>query len=226
MATWKKIILSGSNAELGSLKITGVTSGSIFSGSFVGDGSGITGISSAPSYQIKGNDGSTVTFNPSTNTQLFTTSSQHGFSFGVSGTAEKTITLTTPQGLRTTDSPTFNNLTISGDLNVLGSVVELQVTNLNVEDKFILLNSGSTTGDAGIIASSGSVGQGVALGWDNSADRWGVQQVTKLASNAVTLAPEAYLSYVIDVDGGLTDLINYRRNGNIKIESGDVFIYS
>jgi hypothetical protein len=226
MPTWKKIVVSGSNAELGSLKITGVTSGSIFSGSFVGDGSGITGITAAPSYQIKGNDNSTITFNPSTNTQLFTTASQHGFSFGVSGTTEKTITLTTPQGLRTTDSPTFTNLTISGDLTVLGSVVELQVTNVNIEDKFILLNSGSTTGDAGIIASSGSVGQGVALGWDNSADRWGVQQVTKLASNAVTLAPEAYLSYVIDVDGGLTDLITYRRNGNIKIESGDVYIYS
>ena len=44
MATWNKIILSGSNAELASLKIDGIISGSIFSGSFVGDGSGLTGI--------------------------------------------------------------------------------------------------------------------------------------------------------------------------------------
>lgn len=226
MATWQKIIVSGSAAELGSLKVTGTTSGSTFSGSFVGDGSGLTGITTAPSYTIAANDGSSVTFNPSTNTQLFTTASSHGFSFGVSGTTQKIITLTTPQNLRTVDSPTFNNMTINGDLTVLGSVVELQVTNLNVEDKFILLNSGSTVGDAGIIASSGSIGQGVAFGWDNSADRWGFQQVTKLASTATVLAPEAYVSYVIDVDGGLTDLVGYRKNGNIKIESGQIYIYA
>lgn len=44
MATWNKIIVSGSNAELSSLKIDGTTSGSIFSGSFVGDGTGISNI--------------------------------------------------------------------------------------------------------------------------------------------------------------------------------------
>jgi hypothetical protein len=47
MPTWNKIILSGSNAELSALKIDGITSGSIFSGSFVGDGSGITNVQSA-----------------------------------------------------------------------------------------------------------------------------------------------------------------------------------
>ena len=226
MAIWRKVIVSGSSAELSGLTVSGIVSGSVFSGSFVGDGSGLSGISNAPSYVINANDGSSVTFDPSSNTQRFTTGSSHGFNFGVSGTTEKIITLSTPQALRSTDSPTFANMTISGDLTVLGNVVELQVTNLNVEDKFILLNSGSTSGDAGIIASSGSLGQGVAFGWDNSADRWGFQQVTKLAGSATVLAPEAYSAYIIDVDGGLSELTNYRKNGNIKIESGEIFIYA
>ena len=61
------------------------------------------------------------------------------------------------QGLATSDNVTFatvtttGDVTIAGDLNVTGDTVQAQVTNLNVEDKFILLNSGSTSGDAGIV---------------------------------------------------------------------------
>ena len=47
------------------------------------------------------------------------------------------------------DSPTFANLTITGDLNVTGTtnttVTNIQTENLNVEDQFILLNSGALT---------------------------------------------------------------------------------
>ena len=54
-------------------------------------------------------------------------------------------------GLQAGDSPQFTNLTVSGDLTVTGNTFEAQVTNLNVEDRLILLNSGSTGGDVGII---------------------------------------------------------------------------
>ena len=39
--------------------------------------------------------------------------------------------------LGTDDSPSFTNLTVNGDLTVTGNTFEAQVSNLNVEDKFI-----------------------------------------------------------------------------------------
>jgi len=47
MAEWKKVIVSGSNAELNKLVVDTHISASLFSGSFVGDGSGLTGLTSA-----------------------------------------------------------------------------------------------------------------------------------------------------------------------------------
>ena len=44
MATWKKIIVSGSTADLANINVDNIVSASTFSGSFVGDGSGLTGI--------------------------------------------------------------------------------------------------------------------------------------------------------------------------------------
>ena len=46
MAEWKKIIVSGSTAELSKIVVDGHVSASLFSGSFVGDGTGLTGVSS------------------------------------------------------------------------------------------------------------------------------------------------------------------------------------
>ena len=47
MPNWKKVITSGSSAELQSLNVTAAVTASSFSGSFVGDGSGLTGLSAA-----------------------------------------------------------------------------------------------------------------------------------------------------------------------------------
>ena len=44
MPNWKKVITSGSNAELNKLVVDTQVSASLFSGSFYGDGSGLTGI--------------------------------------------------------------------------------------------------------------------------------------------------------------------------------------
>lgn len=363
MPLWKKVIVSGSAAQLASLNLdtaltpanggtglqassasgipvgTGVNgyallesngtgavvrtvgaravnmSGS-FSGSFIGDGSGLSGISSAPTFKLSGSiDG--VNFDASTDTLAFTTGSSHGFDVSMSFVAtRKTIWLNTPQALRTTSTPTFGGLnstgpitgstlrliganggtgnkvaifgtddfvvsqsidarvwgatlidgagaatrlayysdadtitsnaalttdgttvtingstfgadvTVAGNLTVLGTVVQLEITNLNIEDRFIYMNSGSITGDAGIVIGSGSLGNGVAFGFDESAARWGIQQTTLLTLSSSVLAPEAYLAAVFDVDGGQS-LTNYStRNGNIRIESGEIYIYA
>ena len=74
-------------------------------------------------------------------------------------------------GLQVADSPTFTNLTLTGDLTVQGTRTELNVANLNVEDQFILLNSGSATGDVGIIfggADTTGINTGSAIFYDDS----------------------------------------------------------
>ena len=67
------------------------------------------------------------------------------------------------------------NVTVTGNLNVTGDTIQAQVSNINVEDRFILLNSGSTTGDSGIVfgGSDGSANQGSGIFWDSPANIFG-----------------------------------------------------
>ena len=64
-----------------------------------------------------------------------------------------------------------NDLVVTGDLIVSGDTTTLNVANLNVEDKFILLNSGSNSGDGGIIVQTDN-NLGAGLGYDDSDQRW------------------------------------------------------
>jgi len=131
------------------------------------------------------------------------------------------------QDVGTGDSPTFTNLTLSGDLTVNGSTTTVNTANLLVEDRFILVNSGSNaTGDGGLVVGSGSLQSGSTFIWDDSADRWGTQHDTQLKHDATTSAPEAYASlYVLTANTGST---TYGVKGNIKTDdtTGDIFIYS
>ena len=127
-------------------------------------------------------------------------------------------------GLKTGDSPTFSSLTLTGDLTVQGTTTSIETANLLVEDKFILLNSGSANPDqGGIIIDEGS-GTGHAFIYNNSAARFGF--TSSLASNATTVTPDAFASAVIDIDAGHADIAEYQKNGNIKTDSGVVYIYS
>lgn len=66
-----------------------------------------------------------------------------------------------------------NNLVVTGDLTVNGTTTTINTTNVLVEDKFILLASGSTAGtDAGLIVQNNVAGTGFAFGYDTSDDRW------------------------------------------------------
>ena len=305
---------NGSGQILRNFAVGVIISGS-FSGSFFGDGSGLTGVSSAPTFKLSGSSAG-VDFDASTDTLLFTTASVHGFDMSMSFSGlNKRISLVTPQDLRSTARPTFlginggqisgstlnlsamnggtgnnvvivdaNNFLVSqsidarvwgsslvdgsgsanrlafwsdpntvvsdanltyngtllsvngstfgqdvviaGDLTVLGTVVQLQITNLNIEDRFIYLNSGSVTGDGGLVVASGSLGNGVAFGFDDSAARWGIQQSTLMTLSSSALAPEAWMAAVVDVDGGQT-LFNYHnRSGNIVISGSEIYIYA
>lgn len=82
---------------------------------------------------------------------------------------------------------------IAGDLIVQGTTTSIQTANLNVEDQFILLNSGSTSGDGGIIVQTGASGVGTALFYDDDTQRWGLTGLDGTSWNETDESPEQYL---------------------------------
>ena len=108
------------------------------------------------------------------------------------------------------------SLTVAGDLTVNGTTTTVNSTNLNIEDKFILLSSGSTSGnDAGLVID----GQGASFGWDESQNRWAFD-FSGATFDQATITSDAYAAAVVTSDDA-----NYRKNGNIRIESDEVYIY-
>lgn len=286
MAVWKKVIVSGSNAELlavtasqgivvgasssfagynriGTNQSNTVLSGS-FTGSFVGDGAGLTGLVST--LGITGSDSSTgtvslktqnLTITGATN-EIDTTVSGQTVTIGLvdnpvitgditiggntisSSTAtaielngsdvevrgDLTVTGNDIKSNGGTTAITLNGanvsvpgtLTVSGDLTVNGDLTYLNVANLAVEDKFILLNSGSANPDeAGLVVDTGN-GIGYAFAFDAGESRWGFSG--SFDSSTTSFAPDAYVAAVVT-----TDIPAYQKVGNMRIESGEIYIY-
>ena len=158
----------------------------------------------------------------------------------LSSPAQGTIRLATngvntdvDSGLQAADSPTFagltltgaatgTNLTLSGDLKVNGTVTNINTSDLNIEDKFILLNSGSASGNSGIIAQNSSTnGVGSALYFDDSENRWSLDYAGANANTDSVTADARLAAVSLDISDA-----NYQKNGNIFVSgSGDVFIY-
>ena len=122
----------------------------------------------------------------------------------------------TIQGVGTTNNVTFRNITATGDLTVQGSVTSVETTNLNVTDQFVLLASGSTSAvDGGFVFE----GQNSAFGWDTLEERL-AGRYEGAAWDDTSLTPDAYVSMVVTADN-----VNYEKVGNMKVESGTIYIY-
>lgn len=167
-------------------------------------------------------EGNTNTFDVTINTG----SLPNGLvSASAAGTSQGQIALNgtdvSVNGLGTTNSPTFQNLTVSGNLTTLGTVTNINSTDLSIEDKFMLLNSGSSSGDSGIVVQTGGTnGVGTALFYDSSETRWGLDAAGANANTDVVTA-DAHLAAVAVSD---TDT-NYQQEGNIYVSGQDVFIW-
>ena len=109
-----------------------------------------------------------------------------------------------------------NDLVVTGDLTVSGDTTQIDVTNLNVTDQFINLNDGGSAADGGIVVE----GAGVSFGWDNSEARWAFD-AAGATEGQTAITADAYASAVVT-----SDMIAYRKNGNIRIDGGDIFIYT
>lgn len=77
-------------------------------------------------------------------------------------------------GLDTSNSPTFADLTLSGNLIVQGTTTTISTTNFNVEDNIIELNYGGTATEGGLFVkdSTGASTTSGSLLWDATNDYW------------------------------------------------------
>lgn len=129
-----------------------------------------------------------------------------------------------------------DNVIVSGDLTVNGNTTYLNVQDLYVEDRFILLASGSATaGDGGIIIDRGSdANSNIAFGFDSATARFGFQNGLIDTGNALDLAQingTAAFAGLVFTEGahGATKPTTgeFAKEGAIyTANSGDIWIYS
>jgi len=116
------------------------------------------------------------------------------------------------------DATANGNLTVAGDLRVNGDLTYLNVSQLAIEDRFILLSSGSVSaGDAGLVVDFGG-GSGSVFAYDSGTSRWGLTGSLNASASAYT--PDAFVASVIT-----SDIPAYQQVGNIRVEAGEIYIY-
>ena len=140
-------------------------------------------------------------------------------------------------GLQQTDSVTFgalsitNDTIIGGDLTVNGTTTSINTTNLDIEDQYILLNSGSaSTLDSGIVfgGSNGVAQSGAATIWDASynSNDGRLAIVNNMASSATgNQTPSYHIAGVFEGTAVNAATAQVDHPGNIRIESDEIYIY-
>lgn len=198
------------------LTLTGTTASGSFSGSFEGDGSGLTGLVSTLDIS-----GSTGTGAVDLLTQGLT----------VEGTANEIVTVASGQTITVSlpdDVTIGQDLIVSNNLTVLGTASFQETTNLTVADRFVLFASGSnTTGDGGIVVQQDTQDVGELFGFDAATTRWAV--TSSFDASTSTFTPDAFMASVIEgTTNDPTDAPSrYQKKGNIFIaDNEDIFIYS
>ena len=212
----------------------------------VGDGTDINSVAVSGDVALANNGAVTIQANAVEGSMLNSNVAGTGLDYGsnelsvdvsdfmTNGSNNRVLTATGTDGQNAEENLSFDgstlaltgaltvstNATIDGNLIVNGTQTSVNTSNLLVEDRFILLNSGSASGDGGIIVQTESGFSGSAFVYDDTESRWGFQIGTKLGDTATTSAPDAYASSVVT-----SDLAAYRLNGNIRVQSGDIFIY-
>lgn len=188
-----------------------------FSGSFVGDGSGLSGL--ATTLTIGAETGTDGTVDLQTQV-LAISGSANEIETSVSG---QTITIGLPN-----DVTIGQDLTVSRNLVVQGTASFQHTEDLDVADRFIRLASGSTAaGDGGIVIQQTSNLNGEVFGFDSATTRFGVSGSFDASQNV--FSPDAFMAAVVE---GTTNDPNdaparYDKKGNIFVASNqDIYIYS
>jgi hypothetical protein len=148
--------------------------------------------------------------------------------------ATSTITIGGTNATGVTIGKSDTTVTVPGSLDVNGTLTTIDTTNLKVADRFILMASGSSAGDGGIVVETDGAGAGTSLGYDDSASRWALSKADDTSHSSTTITPR---QYVVSVSGSAADA-----SGNpsdfgsaagdrigmmhVNTSTGDIFIFS
>ena len=161
--------LSNQATDFGTGRISGDDIGNLagdttFTGSFSGDGSGLTGVASTLTFGNNGVDSDSTVDLQTQQFDIVGTSNE--IETSISG---QTVTIGIPT------NPTLSgNVTVTGNLNVEGTTTTIDSTTVNIGDRIIELNYAEGAGDAGLLVSDVVGGATVSgsLLWDASEDYW------------------------------------------------------
>jgi len=193
------VILGTTEVDLGATSTTlvGLTNveSTMFSGSFQGDGSLLTGL--VTELDIAGDTG-TDALDLKVDTLNVV---------GTTGEIETAVTNNQIKIGLPSNVTVGNDLTVTGDATIAGDLIVggaiVSASSLEVADQFIILASGSNGAiDGGIIVNQvddDPDGRGKAFAYDSSANRWALQ--SELVDSATTITPDAYMGVIQESAG-------------------------
>jgi hypothetical protein len=216
-----------------SIQLTGANSNlsGSFSGSFFGNGAGLTGVTAAFPTTAKTDLASTDQFYINDGANKYVTygnllTDLAGTNLVVEGTDSLALASTI-----TGDITFSNDVIISENLTVLGTASFQNTSNLEVADRFVLFASGSNAaGDGGIVVQQDTQDVGELYGYENSINRWGFTSSFNASSPSFTAA--AYVTTTeVSTAAPVADPIyggasNGYGNIHVNTATGDIFIYS
>ncbi len=222
------ISLGATGSTVAGLTLTGAVGSGSFSGSFFGDGSGLTGLGG--DLTVDGDSG-TETVNLITDDLQIITDNVNEIVTAVTkvGTDVKVKIGLPDDVVIGQDLTVTRDLIVNRDLTVAGTASFQHTENLEVADRFIRLASGSNAaGDGGFVVQQASNGTGDVFGFDgNSTTRWGVAQ--SFDGSESVFSPAAFMSAVVVGSGTDPDATaaRYDQKGNIFIGTDEnIWIYS
>ena len=117
------------------------------------------------------------------------------------------------QNVRSSDSPTFQDLTIQGNLAITGDINSYNVTDLDVVDKTITLGVGGTASansGGGIIID----GANAIFAWDNAQGSMTLNKELRLDNNKGLFFQNAAGNATVGLKADTSDNITFRQNGS------------
>ena len=117
---------------------------------------------------------------------FYTTARVDSYLSGGTGVTYSSGAISIGQAVATTDSPTFADLTITGNLNITGDINSYNVTDLDVTDQTITLGAGqieANSGGSGIIIDGASA----SILWDETNDQFDFNKGINVDSNTLVV---------------------------------------
>src|SRR6056300_165142 len=117
---------------------------------------------------------------------FYTTTRVDSHLSGGTGVTYSSGAISIGQAVATTDSPTFADLTITGNLNITGDINSYNVTDLDVTDQTITLGAGqieANSGGSGIVID----GSNASILWDETNDQFDFNKGINVDSNTLVV---------------------------------------